>query len=437
MNILVVGNGGREHALAWKLATSSRVDTVFVAPGNAGTAREAQIQNLPIGADDIDRLVAFAADNAVSFTVIGPEAPLVNGVVDAFSEAGLRCLGPSRDAAQLEASKSFAKSFLKRHNIPSAEYNVFDDAQEALAWVEQNPGPCVVKADGLAGGKGVTVAETSAAAAEAIRECMLVRRFGDAGKRIVIEDYLVGEEASFICLVDGRRALPLATSQDHKARDNGDHGPNTGGMGAYSPAPVITETLHRQIMANIAQPTIEGLVHDNCVYKGFLYIGLMVGDDGVARVLEYNCRFGDPETQPILMRLKSDLAESCEAAIDGQLWQHKLQWDNRAALGVVMACEGYPGRYQTGAVISGLEQADQKDIKVFHAGTRERDGHTYTAGGRVVCVTALGDSISAAQARAYASVADINWSGAYYRTDIGYRALQRELTNSQLTGSSA
>ena len=424
MNLLVVGGGGREHALAWKLAASRRVGTVFVAPGNAGTAQEPGVVNIDIGINEIDQLVAFAKNNAVAFTVIGPEAPLVNGVVDAFDEAGLRCLGPNRGAAQLEGSKAFTKSFLKRHRIPTAAYSVFDDADEAIDWVKQHPGPCVIKADGLAAGKGVTVAATEQIAVNAIHQCLQERVFGSAGDRIVIEEFLVGEEASFICLVDGEFALPLATSQDHKARDAKDQGPNTGGMGAYSPAPVITEQLHQRIMREIVRPTIEGLSQDGHIYTGFLYTGLMIGHDKTPKVLEYNCRFGDPETQPILMRLKSDLASLCEAALNRRLEHCPVEWDERAALGVVMACGGYPGEYQTGNVIHGLDDYPEKNVKIFHAGTSERNGQLYTAGGRVLCVTALGASIESAQNQAYASTRRIRWTDAYYRDDIGYRALQ-------------
>jgi len=424
LNLLVVGGGGREHALAWKLAASPRVGTVFVAPGNAGTAQEPGVVNIDIGINEIDQLVAFAKNNAVAFTVIGPEAPLVNGVVDAFDEVGLRCLGPNRGAAQLEGSKAFTKSFLKRHRIPTAAYSVFDDADEAIDWVKQHPGPCVIKADGLAAGKGVTVAATEQIAVNAIHQCLRERAFGSAGDRIVIEEFLVGEEASFICLVDGEFALPLATSQDHKARDAKDQGPNTGGMGAYSPAPVITEQLHQRIMREIVRPTIEGLSQDGHIYTGFLYTGLMIGHDKTPKVLEYNCRFGDPETQPILMRLKSDLASLCEAALDRRLEHCPVEWDERAALGVVMACGGYPGEYQTGNVIHGLDDYPEKNVKIFHAGTSERNGQLYTAGGRVLCVTALGASIESAQNQAYASTRRIRWTDAYYRNDIGYRALQ-------------
>ena len=420
----MVGGGGREHALAWKLAASRRVGTVFVAPGNAGTAQEPGVVNIDIGINEIDQLVAFAKNNAVAFTVIGPEAPLVNGEVDAFDKVGLRSLGPTRGAAQLEGSKAFTKSFLKRHRIPTAAYSVFDDADEAIDWVKQHPGPCVIKADGLAAGKGVTVAATEQIAVNAIHQCLRERAFGSAGDRIVIEEFLVGEEASFICLVDGEFALPLATSQDHKARDAKDQGPNTGGMGAYSPAPVITEQLHQRIMREIVRPTIEGLSQDGHIYTGFLYTGLMIGHDKIPKVLEYNCRFGDPETQPILMRLKSDLASLCEAALNRRLEHCPVEWDERAALGVVMACGGYPGEYQTGNVIHGLDDYPEKNVKIFHAGTSERNGQLYTAGGRVLCVTALGASIESAQNQAYASTRRIRWTDAYYRNDIGYRALQ-------------
>jgi phosphoribosylamine--glycine ligase len=423
MKVLIIGGGGREHALAWKVAQSARVAQVHVAPGNAGTAREAKCENVALAAEDIDGLVRFAQANAVALTIVGPEAPLVRGVVDRFRAAGLRCFGPSQAAAQLEGSKAFAKDFLARHRIPTAVYGNFTDPAQAKAFIAKMNKPMVVKADGLAAGKGVIVPATreeSLAAVDAI-----FRDFG-SGVRIVVEDKLEGEEASFIVMVDGEHVLPFATSQDHKRIGDGDTGPNTGGMGAYSPAPVVTPALHARVMREVIEPTVCGLRAEGIPYTGFLYAGLMIGTDQVPRVLEFNCRFGDPETQPIMLRLKSDLVELIEAALNGALDQVTAEWDRRAALGVVMAAGGYPGSYRQGDVIDGLPTSDVEDAKVFHAGTTLRDGQVVTRGGRVLCVTALGATVGAAQRRAYGLVRDIRWPEAQYRSDIGYRAIARE-----------
>ncbi|MCG6872877.1 MAG: phosphoribosylamine--glycine ligase [Gammaproteobacteria bacterium] len=426
MNILVIGGGGREHALAWKAAASPRAEQVFVAPGNAGTAGEPGVQNVAVEADDVDGLLHFAQANAIDLTIVGPEAPLVAGVVDRFQAAGLTCFGPGREAAQLEGSKAFTKDFLARHGIPTADYGAFTDTASAEAFIRDMGAPIVVKADGLAAGKGVTVATSTEEAIAAVRECLTDRRFGAAGARVVVEECLQGEEASFICMVDGEHILPLASSQDHKARDDGDLGPNTGGMGAYSPAPVISSSLHQRIMHEIIEPTVRGLAADGIPYCGFLYAGLMIGEDGVPRVLEYNCRFGDPETQPILLRLRSDLVELCLAGSEGRLDSVQAEWDERVSLGVVMAAGGYPDHYQQGDVISGLEAVQGEDLKVFHAGTRLAGDAIVTSGGRVLCVTALGRDVSHAQSRAYEAVNRIRWRNVYYRTDIGYRAVARE-----------
>ncbi|WP_438970615.1 phosphoribosylamine--glycine ligase [Methylophaga sp.] len=431
MKVLVIGGGGREHALAWKLAQSPKSTEVFVAPGNPGTANEANISNVDIQVENIDGLVSFAKDNDIALTVVGPEVPLVMGVVDAFEAAGLRCFGPSKAAAELEASKSFTKDFLARHKIPTADYQVFTEVEPAKAYIEQQGAPIVVKADGLAAGKGVIVAETEQQAIEAVEDMLSGNAFGDAGHRVVIEEFMVGEEASFIVMVDGENILPLATSQDHKARDNGDKGPNTGGMGAYSPAPVVTETVYQRIMELVIEPTVKGMAADGRPYTGFLYAGLMIDDAGQPKVVEYNCRFGDPETQPIVMRLKSDLVEMCEAALDKRLGDAQVEWDRRAAVGVVMAAGGYPGAYEKGDVISGVANAESNGNKVFHAGTAFNEGDVVTAGGRVLCVTALGETVAEAQANAYQSLEKISWKDAYYRTDIAYRAVAREQETSQ------
>ncbi|WP_455204154.1 phosphoribosylamine--glycine ligase [Kaarinaea lacus] len=426
MKVLIIGGGGREHALAWKAAQSPQVEKVYVAPGNAGTQLETGMENVDIGVEDVSGLVAFAKNNTIGLTIVGPEAPLVIGVVDAFVAAGLRCFGPSQAAAQLEGSKAFTKDFLARHNIPTAAYQTFTDSEAAIAYVEKMGTPIVIKADGLAAGKGVIIAETEVQAAEAINDMLKGNVFGEAGHRVVVEEFLTGEEASFIVMVDGKNILPLATSQDHKARDNGDKGPNTGGMGAYSPAPVVSEEIHQRAMREVIIPTVEGLAAEGMPYTGFLYAGLMISADGTPKVLEYNCRFGDPETQPIMMRLQSDLVQLCNIALDGNLDQTEVQWDERVALGVVMAAGGYPGSYDKGLVISGLPEMEGGDTKVFHAGTRFQDGNVVTSGGRVLCVVALGDSVSQAQQKAYEQVKTIHWDKAYYRTDIGHRAIARE-----------
>jgi phosphoribosylamine--glycine ligase len=400
MNILIIGGGGREHALAWKAAQSPRVGMVFVAPGNGGTAQEPGVQNLDIAADDLDGLVAFASAQAIGLTIVGPEAPLVAGLVDRFQAAGLPCFGPTQGAAQLEGSKSFTKDFLQRQGIPTAAYGSFSELEPALAYLRQVGAPIVVKADGLAAGKGVILAQDLATAEAAVRDMLAGGRFGSAGNRVVIEEFLEGEEVSFIAMVSQGQILPMASSQDHKARDDGDLGPNTGGMGAYSPAPVVTPALHERIMAEVMHPTVVGMAAEGLPYSGFLYAGLMIAADGTPKVLEYNCRFGDPETQPILMRLKSDLVELCLAALAGRLDEMRADWDPRAALGVVMAAGGYPDAYEKGQVISGLEAAAQvPDTKVFHAGTTRRGDETVTSGGRVLCVTALGETVRAAQSR--------------------------------------
>lgn len=425
MKILVIGGGGREHALAWKLAQSPRVDRVYVAPGNAGTALEPKVENLDIAATELERLADFAAAQAIAFTLVGPEAPLVAGVVDLFEARGLPVFGPTRAAAQLEGSKHFAKEFMARHGIPTAAYAAFTEVEPALAHVRARGAPIVVKADGLAAGKGVIVAATLAEAEAAVRDMLAGNAFGSAGSRVVIEDCLVGEEASFIVMVDGEDVLPMASSQDHKRVGDGDTGPNTGGMGAYSPAPVVTPAVHDRVLAEIIGPTVRGMAAEGHRYRGFLYAGLMIGADGAPRVIEYNCRFGDPETQPILLRLRSDLVELVEAALAGRLGQVRADWDPRPALGVVMAAGGYPGDYRSGDVIGGLPAATDPELKVFHAGTRLRDGAVVTSGGRVLCVTALGDDIAAAADRAYAGARGIHWAGAFYRHDIGHRAIGR------------
>lgn len=422
--ILVIGSGGREHALAWKAKQSPEVTKVYVAPGNAGTALEADIENVAIEADDIPALRDFALHNQIDLTIIGPEAPLVAGIVDVFQRSGLACFGPTAQAAQLEGSKAFCKDFMARHHIPTAAYRTFTDAQQAIAYIREQGAPIVVKADGLAAGKGVIVAQSEQQAIAAVEDMLSGNVFGEAGSRVVIEEFLQGEEASFIVLADGVHALPMATSQDHKARDNGDRGPNTGGMGAYSPAPVVTPELHRRIMLEVIEPTLKGMAADGIPYTGFLYAGLMIAPDGAIKVLEYNCRFGDPETQPIMMRLQSDLVELCRAALDQQLHRCSAHWDPRPALGVVLAAGGYPDDYDKGAPISGLPDNGSGDIKVFHAGTKIENQAIITAGGRVLCVCALGSDIRDAQQKAYHLTRQINWNNVYYRTDIGSKALR-------------
>lgn len=427
MNILVLGNGGREHALAWKLAQSADVGTVYVAPGNAGTATEAGVENIAIDPLDFPALVEFARHNNVGLTVVGPEAPLVAGVVDYFTAQGLRCFGPGKAAAQLEGSKAFSKDFLARHNIPTASYQNFTDIDAAVAYVRQQGTPIVIKADGLAAGKGVIIAHSQQEAEATIRDMLSGNRFGDAGSRVVIETFLQGEEASFIVMVDGEHILPMATSQDHKARDEGDQGPNTGGMGAYSPAPVVTPEIHARIMREVIVPTVQGMAAEGNPYTGFLYAGLMISPEGAVNVIEFNCRFGDPEAQPVMMRLQSDLATLCQAALDKKLDQVSAQWDPRASIGVVLASGGYPDAYDKGAVISGLDRATATgDAKIFHAGTTLRDGQVVTSGGRVLCAVALGDTVTAAQKAAYRLAEKIQWDKLYYRRDIGHRAIARE-----------
>ena len=426
MKILVIGSGGREHALAWKLAQSPRVSEVLVAPGNAGTATEAKCRNVATKATDIEGLLALARDGGIAFTVVGPEAPLVAGIVDRFRAAGLRIFGPAAAAAQLEGSKAFAKDFLARHGIPTAHYAVFTELEPALAHVRAVGAPIVVKADGLAAGKGVVVAMTLAEAEAALDDMLAGDAFGEAGARVVIEEFLDGEEASFIAMVDGRTALPMATSQDHKRVGDGDTGPNTGGMGAYSPAPVVTPDVHARIMREVIEPTVAGMAADGAPFTGFLYAGLMIDADGAPKVIEFNVRFGDPETQPIMMRLRSDFATLVEAGMDGTLDAIEADWDPRPALGVVMAAEGYPAPPRVGDPINSLDVPDLIDTKVFHAGTRIEGDHAVTAGGRVLCVCALGDTVADAQQRAYAGVAGISWAGEFHRHDIGWRAIARE-----------
>ena len=425
MKVLVVGAGGREHAIAWKAAQSPLVDEVIVAPGNAGTAREPRTRNAPVHADDADALVELARRESVGLTIVGPEQPLVAGVVDRFEAAGLRCFGPTAAAARLEGSKAFAKDFLARHRIPTARYETFDDLAAARAWLRSQSAPVVVKADGLAAGKGVVVAETIDEADEALASMLEGGAFGAAGRTVVVEEFLRGEEASFIAMIDGDRIVPLASSQDHKARDDGDRGPNTGGMGAYSPAPVITDEMHERIMRDVMQPVLRGFAADDVRYRGFLYAGLMIGDDGVPRVLEFNCRLGDPETQPILFRLESDLVRLCLDAFDGTLGDRPVEWDERPAVGVVVASAGYPGAYEKGKPIRGLDE-HEPDTKIFHAGTRLEGDTVVTDGGRVLCAVGLGNSVRDARDLAYRTVKRIHFEGAFYRTDIAHRAIARE-----------
>ncbi|WP_044406341.1 phosphoribosylamine--glycine ligase [Thiomicrospira microaerophila] len=427
MKVLIIGSGGREHALAWKTAQSPNITQVYVAPGNAGTAIEPNLANVNIQVTDLPGLVKFAQENQIGLTIVGPEVPLVLGVVDAFQAAGLKCFGPSKGAAQLEGSKAFSKDFLAKHNIPTAEYKVFTEIDPAIDYIAEKGTPIVIKADGLAAGKGVILAQSQQEAQDAVRDMLAGNKFGDAGSRVVIEEFLYGEEASFIVMADGEHVLPMATSQDHKARDNGDKGPNTGGMGAYTPAPVVTRDIHNRIMDEVIYPTIQGMAADGLPYTGFLYAGVMIAPDGTPKVLEFNCRFGDPETQPIMMRLKSDLADLCLAALDKKLDTLRAEWDPRPALGVVLAAGGYPDDYRKGDVISGLDDVNAADVKVFHAGTAlNENNQVITAGGRVLCVTALGQSVSGAQQRAYQAVGKIDWEGCFSRSDIGYRAVARE-----------
>jgi len=426
MKILIVGGGGREHALAWKTAQSSLVNKVYVAPGNAGTALEPGIENTPISAEDIPALKTFARNEHINLTIVGPEVPLVNGIVDEFTAAGLPCFGPDKAAAKLEGSKTFSKDFLARHNIPTAAYRSFTQIDPAIDYIRKQGAPIVIKADGLAAGKGVILAQTENEAIDAVNDMLADNAFGEAGHRVVIEEFLTGEEASFIAMVDGENILPMATSQDHKARDNGDMGPNTGGMGAYSPAPVVSPEMHHRIMREVMEPTVRGMANEGYPIRGFLYAGLMIAPDGTPKVLEYNVRFGDPETQPIMMRLKSDLIELVQAALAGRLNEIESEWDPRASLGVVLAAEGYPGNYEKGIQIFGLPNTQSEDSKVFHAGTRIANSEVVTNGGRVLCAVGLGDTVGDAQQRAYEVAGNIRWEGIFYRTDIGYRAITRE-----------
>lgn len=426
MQVLIIGSGGREHALAWKVAQNPQVDTIYVAPGNAGTALEHKVQNVNIGITDIPALVAFAQDKAIELTIVGPEAPLVIGVVDAFRAAGLPIFGPTQGAAQLEGSKAFTKDFLARYNIPTAAYANFTEIEPALAYVREKGAPIVVKADGLAAGKGVIVAMTLQEAEDAIQNMLAGNAFGSAGSRVVVEEFLDGEEASFIVMVDGENVLPMATSQDHKRVGDADTGPNTGGMGAYSPAPVVTQDVHDRVMREVIYPTVRGMAAEGNTYTGFLYAGLMIDNTGAPKVIEYNCRFGDPETQPIMMRLQSDLVELCQAAIAGKLDQVESKWDPRASIGVVLAAGGYPGDYAKGEVISGLPTQESAGQKVFHAGTETQGDQVVTNGGRVLCATALGNTVLEAQQRAYQLADQIHWNGMFCRRDIGYRAIARE-----------
>lgn len=425
MNVLIVGGGGREHALAWKMAQSPKIGTVFVAPGNAGTALEPGVENIAIAADDILALRYFAQEHGVGLTLIGPEVPLVAGIVDEFNASGLKCFGPTQKAAQLEGSKKFCKDFLARHNIPTAAYGAFTDIVEAVNFIKKMGAPIVIKADGLAAGKGVVIAQSVEEAIAATQDMLSGNAFGTAGSRVVIEEFLTGEEASFIVMADGEHALPMASSQDHKARDDGDLGPNTGGMGAYSPAPVVTPEIHQRVMDEVITPTLAGMKKDGIPYSGFLYAGLMISKDGGIKVLEFNCRFGDPETQPIMMRLKSDLAELCLAALEGKLDQIEAVWDHRVALAVVLAAEGYPAAHRQGDKISGFPLNLSKDSKVFIAGAKGHDDHIITTGGRVLCACALGDDVLEAQKKAYKLAETLSWPGMFYRKDIGYRAINR------------
>ncbi|MFQ2255471.1 phosphoribosylamine--glycine ligase [Aeromonas sp. DNRA1] len=426
MKVLIIGNGGREHALAWKAKQSPLVTRVFVAPGNAGTAHEGSIENVAISATDIAALLAFAKEQRIGLTIVGPEAPLVKGVVDAFRAEGLAIFGPTAAAAQLEGSKAFAKDFLARHAIPTAEYQNFTEVEPALAYLREKGAPIVIKADGLAAGKGVIVAMTLSEAEEAVRDMLSGNAFGDAGARVVIEEFLDGEEASFIVMVDGEHVLPMATSQDHKRVGDGDTGLNTGGMGAYSPAPVVTADVHRKVMEQVIMPTVRGMAAEGNVYTGFLYAGLMIDGQGNPKVIEFNCRFGDPETQPIMLRMRSDLVELCLAACAGKLDQVEAIYDPRVAIGVVLAAGGYPGDYQQGKPISGLPVEEASGEKVFHAGSQLEGDTVVTAGGRVLCATALGHSVAEAQKRAYQLAGRIKWDGVFYRHDIGWRAIERE-----------
>ena len=425
MKVLIIGSGGREHALSWKIAQSPLVKSVYVAPGNGGTELESNITNVNISSDDIEGLSTFALKNKINLTIVGPEDPLVKGITDNFTEKGLKCFGPTKDAAKLEGSKDFMKKFLEDNQIPTAEYKSFKCADRAINYVEEKGCPIVIKADGLAAGKGVTIARTIQEAKDAIVKSLESEIFGEAGKKIVIEEFLEGEEASFIVITDGKTAIPFASSQDHKARDDGDKGPNTGGMGAYSPAPIVNETIHKKIMDDVIYPTIDGLKKLGYPYCGFLYAGMMISKNNEIKVLEFNCRFGDPETQPIMMRLKSDLADICNKACEGKLENQTLDWDSRKAVGIVMAAKGYPNDYKKGGKIKNLP-IEHDGFKVFHAGTEYVDGDIRSNGGRVLCITTLGDSVQSAQKRAYSKLSSIKWDDSFYREDIGYRAIERE-----------
>ncbi len=426
MKVLIIGSGGREHSLAWKCAQSPSVEKVFVAPGNAGTALEDKVENIAIDVMDFPALAEFAEKESIGLSIVGPEAPLVDGIVNYFQQRGLPCFGPSQQAAQLEGSKAFTKDFCSKHGIPTAAYQTFTEVESAIEFIHANGAPIVIKADGLAAGKGVIVAMTEEEAIAAVEDMLSGNAFGEAGHRVVIEQFLAGEEASFIAMVDGKNVLPMATSQDHKARDNGDKGPNTGGMGAYSPAPVVTDEVYQRIMDEVILPTVAGMAADGNDYTGFLYAGLMVSPDGNVSVVEFNCRFGDPEAQPVMMRLKSDLTKLCLTALEQNLNSVSADWDSRCAVGVVLASGGYPGSYDKGAVISGLPDTSSEHQKVFHAGTSENAGNIVTSGGRVLCATALGNSVSEAQSAAYELVNAISWDKVYFRTDIAYRAIARE-----------
>ncbi len=425
MNVLIIGSGGREHALAWKVAQDPRVQKVFVAPGNAGTATEAKCENVAIDVLALEQLADFAEQH-VQLTIVGPEAPLVAGVVDLFRSRGLDCFGPTAGAAQLEGSKAFTKDFLARHQIPTADYQNFTEVEPALAYLQKVGAPIVIKADGLAAGKGVIVAMTLQEAEDAVRDMLAGNAFGEAGSRVVIEEFLDGEEASFIVMVDGENVLPMATSQDHKRVGDADTGPNTGGMGAYSPAPVVTAEVHQRVMDEVIYPTVRGMASEGNVYTGFLYAGLMIDKAGKPKVIEFNCRFGDPETQPIMVRLESSLVLLVEAALAKALDKVEARWDPRPTVGVVLAAGGYPGDYAKGDVIAGLDAAAALEGKVFHAGTALKDGQVVTAGGRVLCATAIGKSVADAQQQAYRLAEQISWDGVFYRHDIGYRAIARE-----------
>lgn len=425
MKVLVIGSGGREHALAWKLAQSPRVTEVIVAPGNAGTANEARVRNIAINVTDIDGLLRFAQDEKIGLTVVGPETPLVLGIVDRFRAAGLACFGPRKIAAQLEGSKAFAKDFLARHNIPTARYAVFTELAPALTYVRKYGAPIVIKADGLAAGKGVVVALTLGDAEQALHDMLGAQSFGDASSRVVIEEFLEGEEASYIVIADGNHALPMATSQDHKRVGDADTGPNTGGMGAYSPAPVVTPGVEKRILDEVITPTLAGMAAEGAPFIGFLYAGLMIDRSGAPKVIEFNVRFGDPETQPIMMRLESDLVDLIEAALDGRLDRTQVAWDPRPAIGIVLAAHGYPGKVRTDDAIRGLELESGRDAKIFHAGTRVLDGKVVSAGGRVLTICALGKNFAEARESAYAAIRKVSLDGSFYRHDIGHRAIDR------------